>query len=125
MEQSRETRIKKEKLKLKRMLADVPDSKKKLVEKLIENAAFMAVTLEDMMIQINDEGSVITCKNGNGFDITQEHPAQKAYVAMMAKYSTVINQLIALQPDNKSDSITKAGEKLAKFVVGGKPVELR
>lgn len=124
-EHTKEFRIKKEKNKLRRMLTEVPESKKKMVEKLIDNAAFMSVTLEDMMNQINEEGSVIICKNGNGFDITQEHPAQKAYVNMMGKYSSVMNQLMALQPDSKADSVNKAGEKLAKFVIGGKPVELR
>lgn len=124
-ELTREQRIKKEKLKLKRMLAEVPESKKKLCEKLIENAAFMGITLEDLQQTINEEGPVITAKNGNGFNITQEHPASKAYVAMMAKYTTTMNQLMDLLPDSKSEATQKAGEKLAKLVAGGKPIELR
>lgn len=124
-DKTKESRIKKEKNKIKKMLAEVSESKIKLNEKLIENVAFMAVTLEDMQVQINEEGSVIVAKNGNGFDITQEHPAQKAYVAMMAKYTTAMNQLVSLLPNSKQDSAQKAGEKLAKFVANGRPVELR
>lgn len=124
-DKSKEARIKREKNKIKKILSDVPESKIKLNERLIENVAFMGVTLEDLQKQINEEGSVITAKNGNGFDVTQEHPAQKAYVAMMAKYSPAMSQLMSLLPDNKTDSVTKAGEKLAKFVANGRPVELR
>lgn len=119
------TRIKAEKDKLNKIFADIPENKKKLCAKLIENAAFMAVTLEDLQEIVNEEGAIITAKNGNGFDITQEHPAQKSYVGMLAKYSSVINQLHNLLPDQKSESVAKAGENLAKLVVGGKPVELR
>lgn len=125
MEKTKESRIKKEKNKIKKILSEVDESKIKLNEKLIENVAFMAVTLEDLQKQINEEGSVITAKNGNGFDVTQEHPAQKAYVAMMSKYTPAMSQLMALLPDSKTDLVNKAGEKLAKLVAGGRPVELR
>lgn len=118
-------RIKKEKDKLNIIFTDIPENKKRLCAKLIENAAFMAVTLEDLQDIVNTEGAIMVAKNGNGFEITQEHPAQKSYVGMLAKYSSVINQLQNLLPDQKSDSLTKAGENLAKMVVGGKPVELR
>lgn len=124
-EKTKENRIKREKNKIKKILVDVPESKLKLNEKLIENVAFMAVTLEDLQKQINEEGSVIVAKNGNGFDVTQEHPAQKAYVAMMAKFTPAMTQLMSLLPDNKTDSVAKAGEKLARFVANGRPVELR
>ena len=124
-EKTKENRIKREKNKIKKILVDVPESKLKLNEKLIENVAFMAVTLEDLQKKINEEGSVIVAKNGNGFDVTQEHPAQKAYVAMMAKFTPAMSQLMSLLPDNKTDSVAKAGEKLARFVANGRPVELR
>lgn len=111
--------------KLNKIFTGVSESKKDLCQRLIENAAFMAVTLEELQEKINEEGPIIVAKNGNGFDITQEHPAQKSYVAMMAKYTTVMNQLLNLLPDNKADAIGKAGESLAAFVAKGKAVELR
>lgn len=124
-DKTKDIRIKKEKNKIKKILSEVSESKIKLNEKLIENVAFMAVTLEDLQETINREGSVIVAKNGNGFDVTQEHPAQKAYVAMMSKYTPAMNQLMSLLPDSKQDSAQKAGEKLAKLVAGGRSVELR
>lgn len=114
-----------EKRKLVKIFEEIPENKKKLCSKLIDNAAFMAVTLEDLQKTINDEGPVITSVNGNGFEITQEHPAQKSYISMMGKYSAVIGQLTNLLPDQKAETVQKAGENLARLVAGGKPVELR
>lgn len=121
----KDNKIKKELEKLREIFADIPPSKKALCEKLMQNAAFMAVTLEELQERINEEGAIIVARNGNGFDITQEHPAQRSYIAMIAKYSSVINQLSGLLPDSKTDGINKAGEALAAFVAKGKPVELR
>ena len=56
-------RIKEEKTKLEGIFKDIPESKKKLCAKLIENAAFMAVTLEDLQEIVNQEGPVITATN--------------------------------------------------------------
>ena len=41
-------KIKKETLRLKKLFKGLKDNKKKIAEKLIENAAFMAATLEDL-----------------------------------------------------------------------------
>ncbi len=114
-----------EKRKLVKIFEEIPENKKKLCSKLIDNAAFMAVTLEDLQKTINDEGPVLVSVNGNGFEITQEHPAQKSYISMMGKYSAVIGQLTNLLPDQKAETVQKAGENLARLVAGGKPVELR
>lgn len=117
--------IKKEFSRLKKIFAEIPQNKKDLVTSLMQNAAFMSVTLNELQEQINTEGAVITVTNGNGFQVTQEHPAQKSYIAMMAKYTTVIGQLAALLPDAKADTVNKAGDNLAAFVKKGKNIELR
>ena len=98
---TRESRIKEEYTKLHKLYEGLPKNKLTLVEGLIENAAFMTVTLEDLQEKIKEEGAVIVAKNGNGFDITQEHPAQKSYNAMINRYTSVIKQLDALLPSEK------------------------
>lgn len=123
--QKKAAKVAAEKRKLLKIFQNLPENKKKLCDKLIGNAAFMAATLDDLQKRINEDGSIITAPNGNGFEITQEHPAQKSYNAMMGNYKAVINQLTALLPDQKADNIAKAGENLARLVAGGKPVEIR
>lgn len=118
---SKDKRIKAEISKLNRIFKNISADKKKLCQNLIKNAAFMAVTLEDLQEIISDEGPVNTFTNGNGFKTLQEHPAQRSYTAMVAKYSSVIKQLQDLLPDNKTEDVNKAGEALAQFVAKGKP----
>lgn len=117
----KDRQIKKEISKLKRIFKDIAPNKKTLCEKLIQNAAFMAVTLEELQEQINEEGSVIKSINGNGFETVQEAPASKAYNTMINRYTSVIKQLQDLLPDAKTDNVNKAGEALAAFVAKGKP----
>ena len=124
MDEEKEKRIRKEKNKLKKIFKDISDDKKKLVENLIQNAAFMSVTLEDLQKKISTEGAIITAKNGNGFETVQENPAQKSYNTMINRYCSTIKQLQDLLPNSKEDNINKAGEALAAFVTKGKPGDI-
>lgn len=114
-------RISKEMRRLNKIFENVADDKKKLCSNLIKNAAFMAVTLEELQERIQSEGAVITSMNGNGFETMQEHPAQKSYNTMINRYSSIIRQLTELLPSDRQDAVTSAGEALAAFVAKGKP----
>lgn len=111
-ENSKDERIKKELKKLKSLYKELPKNKQKLSEKLIANAAFMAVTLEDLQAVINKKGAILKQKNGNGFTVTQEHPAQKSYNTMIGKYTAVIAKLDEMLPEEIGES------KLGKFLDG-------
>lgn len=121
----KDTEIKKEIAKLNKIFKDIPEDKKKLCEGLIQNAAFMYVTLSELQQEVIKHGAMISYTSGNGFDTIKDNPAQKAYTTMIARYSGIINQLSSLLPDQKAEGINKAGENLARLVAGGKPVELR
>jgi len=84
--------------KLQALFATIPENKKKLCEKLIQNAAFMAETLEELQATVKKEGAVVTIVNGNGFEVQQENPAQKSYNTMINRYSTIIRQLSDMLP---------------------------
>lgn len=98
---TKEALIKREKKKLTALYEEIPENKRKLVAGLIENAAFMKVTLEELQQQVNEEGAIILAKNGNGFDVSQEHPAQKSYNTMINRYTATIKQLAELLPEQK------------------------
>lgn len=115
-----DARVKKEISRLNKIFKNISKDKKALCEKLIRNAAFMAVTLEDLQEVIRKEGAINTFVNGNGFETIQEHPAQKSYNTMINRYSSVIRQLQDLLPDSKQDAVANAGEALASFVAKGK-----
>ena len=113
--------IQKEKQKLRQIFKEIPEDKKDLVEGLIENAAFMRVTLEILAKDIAENGPVITAVNGNGFEVTRENPAQKSYTSMVQKYSGVIEQLNKMLPSTRASEVAKAGDLLKEFIKAGKP----
>lgn len=109
---SRDDRIKKELRKLKALYKSIPKNRLKLYEKSIEEAAFMAIDLEDLRETVTKEGPVIRQKNGNGFTVTQEHPAQKSYNAMIGKYTALIDKLNELLPEEAANDALAAWAKM-------------
>ena len=63
-ELTKEQKIKKEIARLKRVFKDLDKNKLQTVESLIKNAAFMAVSLEELQEIINAEGYVVEYHNG-------------------------------------------------------------
>jgi len=118
---TKDSAIKREITKLNKILADIPDDKKELVAGLVQNAAFMAVTLKELQGEIDKNGAVITCQTGNGYETTKDNPAQKAYTTMIARYSAVIGQLDGFLPSTKAKEVSKAGDLLKAFIAAGKP----
>lgn len=118
---TKEERIKKEKQRLTKIFKNIPKDKKDLCTGLISNAAYMHVTLEDLQEIVNLEGAVLTGVNGNGFNTTNEHPAQRCYNSTLDKYVKTMKALTDLLPDYEISEQKKAGEELAKFIVKGKP----
>lgn len=110
---SKAAAISAEKKRLEKIFEEIPENKKKLVAKLIDNAAFMAATLEELQETVNAEGPTFVSKNGNGFNVVQEHPAQRSYIAMIGKYSGVIKQLEGMLP---TDASATPGAALMNFL---------
>ena len=86
--------IKKETSRIKKLYKDLPENRKKLAEKLIERAAFMLVSLEEMERQINQDGNMVTMPQGD-YEIERAHPLLTVYNAMIKNYTAVIKQLDA------------------------------
>lgn len=101
--------------KYKTIFRHVEKDKKTFVEKLYKQAAFMEVTLDDLQQTINEEGPVIESTNGNGFEVTQEHPAQKSYNIMIRNYNNIIKTLVDMLPEDKGEK-----DDLTEFLLSGK-----
>ncbi len=99
----KEKLIKKEIKELNNLFRDIPENSMKLVGGLIQNAAFMRVTLEELQGEVIENGAVIQCQSGNGFDTIKDNPAQKAYTTMVARYTQIINQLQSFLPADTED----------------------
>lgn len=95
---SKEELIRKEFLKLKKIFKNVPENKKKIIENLLHNAAFMAVSLGELQTEINLNGYTDEYQNGEHQKGIKQSEAVKTHLAMQKNYTTVIDRLLELLP---------------------------
>ena len=89
-------RIEQEIKELSKLLEEVEGKQKKLAKRLIERAAFMKITLEDLEKDINENGSSYKMEQGKQ-KLIVENPSQKTYNTLINRYATVYKQIIDLQ----------------------------
>lgn len=109
----KEKQIKKEISKLQKLFRALPKEKQKAIEGLIQEAAFMRVTLEEARYIIDREGVLELFEQGSQ-RFLREHPATKVYNTMINRYSAVCKQLFDMVPD--ADDAKKAEDELIAFV---------
>ena len=114
-ELTKEERIKKEFQGIRRNLSAMAPKVKKFNEPLMQRAAFMRITLEDLEETINREGPVSEYKNGENQWGTKKSPEVEVYNIMAKNYAAVIKQLLSSIPD--SEDKPKVDE-FDKFVMG-------
>lgn len=109
-------KIKKEINKIKKVFKEMPKNKKEIVERLIENAAFMSITLDELKEDIKRYGVKETYVNGKDQFGFKESIESKTYNTMIKNYSNVIKQLIDFLPKEEQKN---AGESLLNFIASG------
>lgn len=110
-------KIKKEKQMLEKIFKKIDKNKHKIVEKLIDNVAFMSITLDDLKEDMKINGIKEEYMNGKNQFGFKESVESKTYNNMFKNYMSAIKQLIDLLP---ADERNNAGEDLLKFIVSGK-----
>lgn len=74
------------------------DRNRRLTAKgLIEEAAFMKITLQELKKEIDKNGPIDEMQQGD-YSILREHPALKSYNTMVQRYTNIIDKLINLHP---------------------------
>lgn len=104
-------KIKTELTRLKKVFKDLSEDKRRIVDGLIQEAAFMRATLEETREIIDREGVIELFEQG-AQRFLREHPATKVYAAMINRYSAVVKQLIDLLPTVEKGK-TEADELMA------------
>lgn len=95
---SKEERIKAKQAELMAILAGANESKIKIAEDLIKQAAFMSVTLEDLAEIISSEGVVETYTNGQNQHGRKVSSNAKMYATLIGKYDAIVSKLLNLLP---------------------------
>ena len=94
-------KITKETNKLKKLFKELPENKKKMAEKLIENASFMSITLDELKDDIKIYGVKETYVNGKDQFGFKESIESKTYNTMVKNYMNIIKQLNDMLPEDK------------------------
>jgi hypothetical protein len=94
----KDERIAKETARLRRLFKNIPKDTLRIVESLIQNAAFMAVTLADLQATINRDGLVSEYQNGENQYGTKKSPEADIYNTMIKNHASVLRQLTDLLP---------------------------
>ena len=82
---------------LTRLFKDITRNKRLTAKGLIEEAAYMRITLQELKVEIDRDGPIDEMPQGE-YSILREHPALKAYNTMVQRYTNIINQLTNLHP---------------------------
>jgi hypothetical protein len=112
----REKKIKQEINRIKKLYKDLSRDKVKVVEGLINEAAFMKLTLEELREDLFRNGFTELYENGTQV-INRERPEAKIYSTMIQRYSNVMKQLIDYMPLEEKE---EEQDELMKFLSKGK-----
>ncbi len=104
-------KIRKETNKLKKLFKELPNNKKKMAEKLIENASFMSITLDELKEDIKLYGVKETYVNGKDQFGFKESIESKTYNTMVKNYMNIIKQLNDMLPAEKQVDIDDEFER--------------
>ena len=94
--------IKAEIKRLKKIFANLTQDASAVAEKLIENAAFMAVSLTDLQRIINEKGYTEEYQFG-----TKKSSEVDIYNTMVKNFNATMKQLIDMLPESPSGSNSK------------------
>ena len=100
----KETRIKEEKKRLMEVFEDLDQNKKKTVEKLIDTAAFISISLEDLEDDLNENGWTETYKNGDNQFGQKKSAAADVHIALTKNLNAITKQLLDIVPQSKRKS---------------------
>ena len=92
------TRIKREKEKLLAIFQSLDENKLKACSALIDRAAFITVSLEDLEIELNENGWTETYTNGRNQEGVKKAAAAEAHISLTKNLNAIIKQLLDLVP---------------------------
>lgn len=98
----KEKKIKQEVNRLKKIYKEIEKDKVKTFDGLINNAAFLKVTLDELKENINKNGLTEWFEQGKQRFLT-ERPQVKIYTTMIQRYTQVMKQLIDVMPEEKKE----------------------
>lgn len=111
----KQKRIKKEAGRLKRLFAQIDETKKKLVFATIDDVAFMTITMQDLREQIIRDGTTVVYKNGENQYGTKQSPDAQLYLQMSQKQTAAMKILVDCLPKTQKP-IAEKSDSFEEFI---------
>lgn len=115
---AKQSRIKKENARLKRLFSNIDPQKKKLVFATIEDVAFMTVTMQDLREAIIREGTTVEYKNGENQYGTKQSPDAQLYLQMSQKQTAAMRILVDCLPKTPAKQAEDKNDGFEDFING-------
>jgi len=96
--QEKEKRIKKEIKKLNKLFENIASNKKSLIENLINQSAWLSVTIAELEESINEDGLLEVFEQGIQ-KFQRENSNTKTIISLQKNYLAIIKQLNELLPE--------------------------
>ena len=112
----KEKKIKQEINRIKKLYKDFDKDKIKVLDGLINDAAFMKISLEEIRSDLVNNGLTELFTQGSQ-EFNRERPEVKIYTTLIQRYSNVMKQLIDLLPQEEKK---EQKDELLEFLQKGK-----
>lgn len=101
----KQKRVKKEVTRLRKLFKEIAENKKKLVMALIDDVAFLTISMQDLRNNIIREGTTVEYKNGENQYGTKQSPDAQLYLAMSQKQAQAMKILLDCMPKNEKTAV--------------------
>lgn len=101
---TKETRIKKERKRLAEIFKDLEPNKLSTCQALIDRAAFITVSLQDIEAQLNETGWTEYYQNGQQQSGWKKSAAADVHISLTKNLNAIVKQLLDLVPPAQKDS---------------------
>lgn len=104
----KETRISREKKRLLNLFEGLDANKLQTCQSLIDRAAFITISLEDLEEQLNASGWVETYQNGENQSGLKKAAAADVHISLTKNLNAIVKQLLELVPPAQKKSRLEA-----------------
>lgn len=98
--ENKEERIQKELDRISKVFESVPDNERTVIDPLLQNCAFMKVTLEDLQEEINRDGVSESYQNGANQSGQKENSRLKSYNRLIKNFESVTKTVMKYLPED-------------------------
>ena len=103
-ELTKDQRISQEYARMKELFSAMPENELRFCDPLLQNAAFMCVTLQDLQLAINENGVTDEYRNGANQSGTKASADLQAYNSLAKVYNALMDKLSAKLPKDVKKS---------------------